>query len=45
MEYSIEMEDKSRFKCFKFGDGSVYYGEIAYVDNANKIVWQSSISR
>jgi len=38
MEYSINAEDKSRFKCFKFADGSVYYGEISYIDQKNTIV-------
>ena len=38
MEYSISTEDRTHFKCFKFPDGAVYYGEIAYVDPSNKIV-------
>jgi len=41
MEYSISGEDRTHFKCFKFGDGAVYYGEIAYIDSNNKIVFSS----
>ena len=39
MEYSVNAVDKTNFVCFKFPDGSVYYGEIAYIDQNNKIVW------
>ena len=38
MEYSINNEDRTHFKCFKFLDDSVYYGEIAYLDASDKIV-------
>ena len=30
--------DKSNFKCMKFPDNSIYYGEVAYFDkNANLV--------
>jgi hypothetical protein len=34
----ISEEDKTNFKCFKFPDGSLYYGEIGYVDEMNNYV-------
>lgn len=30
--------DKTNFKCYKFDDGTVYYGEIAYLDEFNNII-------
>ena len=24
--------DKTKFKCYKFDDGSLYYGETEYID-------------
>ena len=38
MNSEISEIDKSNFKCFKFDDGSVYFGEIAYVDHLNNLV-------
>jgi hypothetical protein len=38
MSIDINEVDKSHFKCFKFDDGSVYYGEFAYVDSLNNLV-------
>jgi hypothetical protein len=31
-------EDKTNFKCFKFPNGNIYYGEIAYVNDKNEII-------
>ena len=28
----ISESDKTKFKCYKFDDGSLYYGETEYVD-------------
>ena len=30
--------DKTNFKAYRFPDNSIYYGEVAYVDQDNKIV-------
>ena len=37
---SLEFKDldKTDFECWQMDDGSVYYGQIAYVDQDNKIV-------
>jgi len=35
---NINEIDKTHFKCYKFDDGTVYYGEIAYLDEFNNIV-------
>lgn len=34
MDTTIDINeiDKTNFKCFKFPDGSIFYGEIAYID-------------
>lgn len=29
--------DKSKFKCYKFPNGNIYYGEVAYMNKDNKI--------
>ncbi len=33
------LEDKANFKVFRFPDETVYYGEVAYVDQAGKLVF------
>lgn len=40
MDNTIDLNevDKTNFKCFKFQDGSLYYGELAYVDPVNDSV-------
>jgi hypothetical protein len=30
--------DKTDFKCFKFPDGSIYYGQTEYLDEFNNII-------
>jgi len=30
--------DKSKFKCFKFPNGNIYYGETVIVNEKNEIV-------
>ena len=30
--------DKTNFKCYKFEDESIYYGEISYLDEFNNLV-------
>lgn len=34
----ISEKDKSGFKCYKFGDNSIYYGEIVHLDEFNNII-------
>ncbi len=34
----INQVDKKHFKCYKFDDESVYYGEIGYLDEFNNLV-------
>jgi len=34
----ISEKDKINFKCFKFNDGSIYYGEVGWLDQLNNIV-------
>ena len=34
----ISDSDKTNFRCYKLHDNSVYYGEIAYLDEFNNIV-------
>jgi hypothetical protein len=38
MSIDISEIDKANLKCFKFDDGSVFFGEIAYVDHLNNLV-------
>lgn len=40
MNNSIDISeiDKSNFKCYKFPDDSIYYGEISYLDEMNNLV-------
>jgi hypothetical protein len=33
----MDLIDKSNFVCLKFNDGSLYYGEIAYIDEHGNI--------
>ena len=30
--------DKSKFKCFKFPNGNIYYGETAIINEKNELV-------
>jgi hypothetical protein len=30
--------DKTNFKCYKYPDGSIYYGEVVYVDEQDNLV-------
>ena len=41
MEYNLNNNNKSNFKCIKFGDGSVYYGEIMYLDPERETLSES----
>ena len=34
----INEVDKSQFKCYKFPDGSIYFGEVAYLDESENFV-------
>lgn len=38
MQQEAKIEDKTSLKVFKFPDNSVYYGEVAYVDENGKLV-------
>jgi hypothetical protein len=38
MSIDISEIDKVNLKCYKFEDGSIYLGEIGYVDNLNNLV-------
>ena len=35
--FNIDLVDKSAFVCLKFTDNSVYFGEIAYLDQDDKV--------
>jgi hypothetical protein len=39
MDETIDISelDKTNFKCYKFPDGSIYYGEVAYLNEGNII--------
>jgi hypothetical protein len=37
-EFDMSKVDKTNFKCIKFEDGSIYYGDIKYKDTNGKIV-------
>lgn len=36
--FDLSEKDKINFKCYKFNDNSVYYGEVGWVDHLNNIV-------
>lgn len=36
--FDIRTVDKSNFVCVKFPDSSMYYGEMAYFDQAGQLV-------
>jgi hypothetical protein len=40
MNYNIDINevDKSHFKCFKYPDSSIYYGEVGYMDSVTHAV-------
>ena len=38
--YDLNLVEKEEFKCVKFPDGSVYYGETRYVDGESGILYK-----